>query len=493
MRFLYLLCVIGVIFGLNEIALAKKLGKTQSAPTAIHGTQQLVNTLNNILSANRPNGDVAVYVKSMQHGDSLYALNVYQPLVPASTLKIFTAEAALLFLGPSYRFSTQVWTDAKGVKNGVLQGNLYIVLSGDPTLTYNDLADLMQSLKAEQIQAIAGNVYIDNTAYDKNFYGPGWDQKDKNYCYGAPISAGIVNHNCLSLSVAPAKTSGGTAQLITSPKYFYPTINNTVVTQAKRGRSCYVRVSKGFSNSINLDGCMPKGGYSWGFSYVVTDIPEYNRALFKNLLRQLSIKVAGNVTFGSAPTKNLALIGSHNSKPLRLLITEMLKKSDNIIASALFKKIGQLYTSKPGSWENGSLAVSQILAKNAGMNIKGARILDGSGLSSDNLASPAQMMQLLNFTYHHYQTSFEFISALPIAGVDGTLKGRMQNIPRKVRAKTGSLSGSGVVSLAGYAVSADKEPLAFVIMINGSKGMGWRYKELEDKIATALTQYKRGG
>ena len=99
------------------------------------------------------------------------------------------------------------------------------------------------------------------------------------------------------------------------------------------------------------------------------------------------------------------------------------------------------------------------------------------------------MMQVLDYAFHNEATSFEFISALPIAGVDGTLKHRMGNIARKVRAKTGTISG--VTTLAGYAIANDKEPLAFVIMINGSKGMGWKYKELEDKIATALTRYKR--
>src|SRR5262249_31002082 len=153
------------------------------------------------------------------------------------------------------------------------------------------------------------------------------------------------------------------------------------------------------------------------------------------------------------------------------LINEMLKKSDNVIAGAIFKKLGQLYTHRPGSWENGSLAVSEILSKRAGVDTTGLRILDGSGLSPDNLAKPAQMMQVLNFAYHHDLTSDPFISALPIAGIDGTLKHRMGNIARKVRAKTGTISG--VVSLAGYATSADKEPLAFVIIINGTRGMAW--------------------
>ena len=456
----------------------------------ISGVQQLGGTLNSIINSNTNSATVAVYVRSMKYGDSLYSRNVHTPMTPASTLKILTAEAALLYLGSDYRFSTQLLTDAKTVKNGILQGNLYVVLSGDPSLTYSDLIDLLLSLKTKQIQAIAGNVYIDNTAYDQSFYGPGWIFEDKNYCYAAPISASIINRNCIPFQVTPSNVPGHTAQVVTSPKYFYPAIRNSVITKNRGSRACSVRLSKGAGSTIGLDGCMPKGQYAWGVSYVVTDVPDYNRALFKSLLNRLGISVYGNVTFGSAPDK-LSLVSAHASKPLRSLINDMLKKSDNIIAGALFKKIGQLYTRQPGSWANGSYAVSQILNKKAGVNLSGMRILDGSGLSPDNLATPAQMMQVLDFAFHHYPTSAEFISALPIAGVDGTLKHRMGNIARKVRAKTGTISG--VVSLTGYVVTSDKEPLAFVIMVNGNKGMGWRYKSMEDKIVTALTKYKRSG
>ncbi len=458
-----------------------------SAKTPIYGTLQLVSEINKAISESNYNAYIAVYVKSMKYGDSLYARNIYRPLTPASTLKILTAEAALLFLGPNYHFSTQLFTDAKGVKNGVLQGNLYVVLSGDPSLTYYDLADLIYSLKNQQIHAISGNVYIDNTAYDQRFYGPGWEWQDKKYCYAAPISASIINHNCLSFKVTPSNVSGRNAQVVTSSHYFYPQIKNAVVTKANRTKTCALRLSTSPSSIIAIDGCMPRGRYAWGVSYVVANIPEYNRALFKSLVKQMGIDVYGTVTFGSAPN-NLSLIGQHLSKPLTSLINDMLKKSDNVIAGALFKKLGQLYTHQPGSWENGSLAVSRILSKQAGINITGMRILDGSGLSPNNLATSAQMMQALDYAYHH-PINIPFISALPIAGVDGTLKHRMGNIARKVQAKTGTISG--VASLAGYAVNADKEALAFVIMINGSKGLGWRYKTLEDKIATVLTRHKR--
>ena len=198
MRLFYFLAMTGMIAGISDAAIAqykvhhkrtRTLVHAISIPSitavvpAVYGSSVLGNELNRIIAADNAGADIAVYVKSMKYGDALYARNIHRPLTPASTMKVLTAEAALIYLGPEYHFSTQLLTNAKGVKNGVLQGNLYVVLSGDPSLTYDDLDDLLLTLKAHQIQAIAGNVYIDNTAYDQSFYGPGWIWKDKSYCY----------------------------------------------------------------------------------------------------------------------------------------------------------------------------------------------------------------------------------------------------------------------------------------------------------------------
>jgi len=163
--------------------------------------------------------------------------------------------------------------------------------------------------------------------------------------------------------------------------------------------------------------------------------------------------------------------------------------SDNIIAGSLFKKIGQQYTNRPGSWENAGKAVNEILAKNAGLDTWRIHIIDGSGLSRFNQVTPNQILQLLDYSFHHESTNYEFISALPIAGIDGTLKHRMYPIAGKVRAKTGTLAG--VASLAGYAINADKEPFAFVIVMNGNNGSIWKYREIEDKIMLYLTHFSR--
>jgi len=459
-----------------------------SPRNVIHGRDQLALGISQILQEYQ-HADIGVYIKSMKYGDTLYAQNINRPFVPASIMKILTAESALLYLGPEYRFRTQFVTDAKSIDNGVLSGNLYLVQSGDPSLTYHDLVSMMDVLKSQQIQSVKGNVYIDDTAFDQIYGAPGWVARDAHYCFAAPISAGIVNHNCLALQVVPGSKPGQLARIMTSPHYYYPSLQNTIMTKSRHSRGCYIKLGS-YADSLALHGCMPKGHYAWGISYVIENVINYNQSLVKNLFKKFGVRIVGHVAPGKAKL-TLSKVGDHESPPLRRIVTDMMKRSDNVIAGALFKKMGQVYTQQPGSWENGGKAVQRILSQKIGINTSGMRIIDGSGLSQYNQISPMQLMQVLDFAYHHIGTNYEFISSLPIAGIDGTLKHRMYNIARKVRAKTGTMAGSGVVSLAGYAVSVNKEPIAFVIMVNGRRGTAWMYRGMEDRIATLITQYQR--
>ena len=286
---------------------------------------------------------------------------------------------------------------------------------------------------------------------------------------------------------SPAKTEGHYANVIGSPNFYYSGIENSVITKPSWTRSCNLHLSSGPNSTIAISGCMPKGSYARGASVVISNIIEYNKSLFRSLFKRFGIHVNGDVTTKAAPA-NLATLASHQSEPLHSLIKTMLKKSDNVIAGSLFKKIGEEYYNEPGSWANGGSAIKKILAQKAGVNTSQMTLVDGSGLSRGNEISAAEMMQVLDFAFHNYATSYEFISALPIAGVDGTLKSRLGNVARKVRAKTGTMSKSGITSLAGYAINQNKEPIAFVIIVN-TKGSVWQYREMEDKIVTSLVRY----
>ncbi|MDA8562047.1 D-alanyl-D-alanine carboxypeptidase/D-alanyl-D-alanine-endopeptidase [Gammaproteobacteria bacterium] len=469
----------------------KKLINTKSSnhQKIIYGKQNLVLELNSILKNNKSNFNVGINIRSMKHGDTIYTKNNNKLFIPASIIKILTAEAALLYLGSDFKFLTTLLTNTQETKNGVVDGDVFLVQTGDPSLTYSDLTDLMVTLKEQQINIINGNIFIDNTAYDENIFGPGWFLEDKQSCYGAPISASIINHNCLSVKISPSKKIGRLANIIKSPHYYYKSIQNSIITKKNNTKSCYIKFDNYENGSISLGGCMRKNHDPAGVSAVISNILQYNKSMLKSLFKRYGIRIKGFIGSGKAP-ENLSIIAVHHSEPLHTLVNKMLKKSDNIIAGSLLKKMGEIYTKSPGGWINGGDAIKNILTKKAFVNSKGLVIVDGSGLSRENKIKPSQMMQVLDFAYHNYGTNYEFISSLPIAGRDGTLKNRLHIVATKVRAKTGTMSG--VVSLAGYAYSKDKEPFAFVIMINGQNGMSWKYREIEDKIVIALTKYSRG-
>src|SRR6185312_3768568 len=175
-----------IIVGHLSPAFATKHRRYHSASTSqhvIYGTQNLADELSRIIDSADSKAAIGVQVKSMKQGDILYTHRESDLLSPASTLKVLTAEAALIYLGPDYKFQTALLTNATSTTNGVINGDVYLVHSGDPSLTYEDLTDLMVALKSQQIQTINGNVYVDNSAYDQDNLGPGWLSKDKGYCY----------------------------------------------------------------------------------------------------------------------------------------------------------------------------------------------------------------------------------------------------------------------------------------------------------------------
>ena len=113
-------------------------------------------------------GAVSVMIKNVQTGDTVYALNETTPMHPASTLKLITSSAAVDTLGNDYKFKTQLY---KSINN-----DLYLKLSGDPLLKTQDLEKLIQVAKTKKI--VPKNIYVDESVFDKNEWGEGWQWDD---------------------------------------------------------------------------------------------------------------------------------------------------------------------------------------------------------------------------------------------------------------------------------------------------------------------------
>ncbi|MBV7405010.1 serine-type D-Ala-D-Ala carboxypeptidase [Enterobacter sp. ENT03] len=392
-----------------------------------------------------------------------------QMALPASTQKVITALAALLQLGPDYRFTTTLESKAP-IENGVLKGDLTARFGGDPTLKRQDIRNMVAVLKKAGVREIAGNVLVDTSIFASHDKAPGWPWNDMTQCFSAPPAAAIVDRNCFSVSLYSAPKANDLA-FIRVASYYPVNMFSQVRTLARgsaEGQYCELDVVPGDLNRFTLTGCMTQRADPLPLAFAIQDGASYAGAIIKDELKQAGITYSGTLLRQTQVNEPGTVIASKQSAPLHDLLKIMLKKSDNMIADTVFRTIGHARFGVPGTWRAGSDAVRQILRQQAGVDLGNSIVVDGSGLSRHNLISPATMMQVLQYIAQH-DTELNFISMLPLAGYDGSLQYRaglhQAGVDGKVSAKTGSLQG--VYNLAGFITTASGQRMAFVQYLSG--------------------------
>ncbi|MEH5010759.1 serine-type D-Ala-D-Ala carboxypeptidase [Phytobacter diazotrophicus] len=392
-----------------------------------------------------------------------------QMALPASTQKVITALAALLQLGPDFRFTTTL--ESKGtVTDGVLKGDLIARFGGDPTLKRQNIRNMVAILKKSGVQKIEGNILIDTSIFASHDKAPGWPWNDMTQCFSAPPAAAIVDRNCFSVSLYSAQKPGDLAYIRVAS--YYP-VNmfsqvRTLARGSSEGQYCELDVVPGDLNRFTLTGCLPQRTDPLPLAFAIQDGASYAGAIIKAELKDAGITYTGTLLRQTQVNEPGTVIASTQSAPLHDLLKIMLKKSDNMIADTVFRMIGHAHFGVPGTWRAGSDAVRQILRQQAGVDIGNTIIADGSGLSRHNLIAPATMMQVLQYIAQH-DSELNYISMLPLAGYDGSLQYRAglheAGVDGKVSAKTGSLQG--VYNLAGFITTASGQRMAFVQYLSG--------------------------
>ncbi len=211
--------------------------------------------------------------------------------------------------------------------------------------------------------------------------------------------------------------------------------------------------------------------------------------LLRNELIEKGVQVTGGVIAGTVPA-DAQQVAVHRSPPLADILKRMNKPSDNWIAEMIFKAIGAEAIGEPGTWRKGRTAIAAFLEETLA-DPPAHRFVDGSGLSRYNLLNAELLTRLLVSMYQDFEVMPEFLASLAVAGVDGTLRTRMQGMyaERVLRAKTGTLSG--VSALAGYTVTAEDEVLAFGILIIHYVRPPVQARDVQDKIGSYLTGFRR--
>jgi D-alanyl-D-alanine carboxypeptidase/D-alanyl-D-alanine-endopeptidase (penicillin-binding protein 4) len=349
------------------------------------------------------------------NGRPVFAHNAAVPVIPASTHKLAVAAVALEVLGPDYRFTTKVAAPAP--VDGVIGGDLVLIGGGDPLLV---AADFPISDDSE----------------------PAFNTTSLDALADAVVAAGVTR------------------------------IDGSIVGDGSRYDDEFVIPSWGpavaFVEAGPYDALVVNDARVLGRTARQRNPNEAAAREFARLLGDRNVRIAGGFGVGTADPA-IPVLASVESEPLAAVLAEMLTTSDNDTAEMLLKELG-VADSGEGTVAAGLNVVDRTL-RAWGIPMEGVRLVDASGLSTDNRMTCAALLALLQRVGGTPVTA-----GLPVAGLSGTLKDAFVGTPLEGRliAKTGTLGNPpanldppAVKALAGYLPTPGGKTIEFVMILNG--------------------------
>jgi D-alanyl-D-alanine carboxypeptidase/D-alanyl-D-alanine-endopeptidase (penicillin-binding protein 4) len=422
-------------------------------------------------------------------------------------MKIYTTAVALDMLGADYHWRTSVYADQQPDSNGTINGDLVLYGRGAPDLlsenrkeNRNSLDELAIALAARGVKRVAGNVVGDESYFRGEPIGDGWQQNDLQWYFGAEASALTVNANSVDISVTPANKLGepATVAINDNGTGYVRAINNTAMV--KSGERFRIGVQRALSNNdVVVWGDVPVGTAGYGASLSVHQPSLWAAHLFVRALQKQGIAIGGSATSRNSRVPESQRFTPDNKVELASVVSQSLaeiakitnKDSVNLYAELILRTLGRERGSmlgketanrERGDEEAGTELIRQWLAR-AGVTDRVA-IHDGSGLSRLNLVSPQSATGLLA-GMSRTNSAATFSDTLPIAGTDGTLQGRLNDVKDRVQAKTGAIIYDN--SLSGYLLTADGKRLAFSIISNDLVNRGSAIP-LIDRLVLAMAK-----
>jgi D-alanyl-D-alanine carboxypeptidase/D-alanyl-D-alanine-endopeptidase (penicillin-binding protein 4) len=435
---------------------------------------------------------IALDVFDLTDSSSLFKKNEKLLLCPASNMKLLTSLAGLMKLGKDYQFKTDLYYSGK-IKDGLLDGDLYVVGGFDPQFTTEDLDSLVRIIQSSGINEITGNLYGDVSKKDSLYWGKGWmwdDDPDPDQPY---LSALNINKNSIKVFVEGSEI-GSPAKVTLIPQTDFVKVENESVSVSPNSSDDF-KVTRNWvnrTNTIFIEGRVRKIAYidtSANTKELNLLHPEkYFLTLFDEHLEKQGIQVDGEIGLRKL-VKNSIYISSI-SRDIDTVLTELNKDSDNLNAEMIIYAIALKDSGAPASADNGLNGIKELI-DSLNLNPGDYFIADGSGVSHYNLVSAELLVEALKYIYYYRKDLFStFYNSLAVAGVDGTLEKRMKDVPvlGNVHAKTGTLKG--VSNLSGYITSKNGHLLVFSIMIQNFVEEYSKARSFQNKICELLAEYE---
>jgi D-alanyl-D-alanine carboxypeptidase/D-alanyl-D-alanine-endopeptidase (penicillin-binding protein 4) len=484
------------------VACAAPMSTTPSGVSVVprKGRRALRRSIDSVVNAPEfSNGHWGVLVIDTR-GDTLYSHNAGKLFMPASNQKILTSAVAFTQLGPDYRYRTSFVAHG-AIEAGVLNGDLGVVGRGDPSVSDHmrgdamlPLLDIADSLVARGIHRIRGKVIAEGNLFPDPVLGFGWSWDDLESDYSAATDELLFNEGFTNIIVSAGPVAGDSVRVETRPTKAWPRLRVSAVTVApvvmpadtsepRPPRPAISIIKDTLSGDVLVGGTIVAGRVD---TLVVThrDPDAAYIAAFREALAMRGITVGDE----AVPPASADTILNMISPSLREILPPFMKPSQNQIGEMLFKTIG-LEKGTAGRPSAARVVVEKQL-QDWGAIPAGYVVRDGSGLSRYDYVSPETIVHVL--AAMRRDTAFlSYYDALPIAGVDGTIRTRMRGTPAaaNVRAKTGSVAQAR--SLSGYVTALNGDTLIFSILANNWNVPAGRVTAAADSIAARLASFRR--
>lgn len=405
--------------------------------------------------------------------------NADQSLSLASTTKLVTTAAALIGLGPDYRFRTRlVGLGALG-PDGTLPG-LGVIGGGSPCFDEhfaenrdadNVFRGFAAELKRQGVRRVAGDLVIDNRLFSGPIRPATWpdDQTNLQRWFSAPSSAFAWNDNCIEVRLLPAAVGKPCTVDIRPRSPRIKVVNQTRTIANGAGKNAISRALD--SNTVVVSGTCGRAT-AWFPLAIDSDPDLLHGDHLKALLEEAGIAVTGQVRLGAVDPMGGPLLVDLQ-QPLMPAIDICNQRSHNFYAEQFLRLLGAAKAGE-GSLTAGRIAAVQVLEGRFGVGMGPLTLLDGCGLSYGNEASATYLVNLLD-AMHRSEFGALFRASLKdkdLAGVRGLVKTGTHNEAR---------------ALAGYLIGAGGRTFAFAILLNRgtSASVAWG-NTLREKLYEAL-------
>ncbi|MBD9484258.1 D-alanyl-D-alanine carboxypeptidase/D-alanyl-D-alanine-endopeptidase [Pseudomonas sp. PDM14] len=391
---------------------------------------------------------------------------------PASTMKLVTTYAALELLGPTHQWRTEFYSDGP-LKNGVLNGNLFLKGGGDPKLNMEKLWLLMRDLRANGVERVTGDLVLDRSHFNlpqlPTFNDDGGD-KNKPFLVG-PDSL-LVNLKAVRMIT---RNEGGKVSVQMDPPLANVRIDNQI--KALPAAKCpgwpdvrFNPVSQFDGTTLVVTGKLADG--CSGQSYLsLLDHPAYTAGAIRGIWQELGGSIAGKDRQAEVP-KSARLLARAYSPDLVEVIRDINKYSNNTMARQLFLSLGETFRDKadPDDAKAAQRVIRSWLARK-GITAPHLVIENGSGLSRDERVSVREMSAMLQAAWQGPYAA-EFIASMPLVGMDGTMRKRLKRTGMEGQGhiKTGTLNN--VRAIAGFSRDAKGTTWAVVAILNDPRPWG---------------------